>query len=109
MTQAAQLAQYGSNNVGLSFKNRIINGDMTIDQRNAGASVAATTSFPYTLDRWQAIASQNSKYTVQQDAGAVTFAGQSAGQSAPVLATTGSVPALVQLSSATHAAAGAGQ
>ena len=42
MTQAAQLAQYGANNVGLSFKNRIINGDMGIDQRNNGASVAVT-------------------------------------------------------------------
>ena len=33
------------------FKNRIINGAMVIDQRNAGASVAFTTS-AYTLDRW---------------------------------------------------------
>jgi hypothetical protein len=32
------------------FKNRIINGDMTIDQRNAGAAVTAGSS--YTLDRW---------------------------------------------------------
>jgi hypothetical protein len=32
------------------FKNRIINGAMVIDQRNAGASVAAGNA--YTLDRW---------------------------------------------------------
>jgi len=55
-----------------SFKNRIINGAMVIDQRNAGASVTATTSGPYTLDRWYAQATVNSKYTVQQNAGAVT-------------------------------------
>jgi hypothetical protein len=33
------------------FKNRIINGAMVIDQRNAGASVTITTN-AYTLDRW---------------------------------------------------------
>jgi hypothetical protein len=54
MTQAAQLAQYGANNVGLGFKNRIINGDMSIDQRNAGASVTLTGG-QYTLDRWLGI------------------------------------------------------
>jgi hypothetical protein len=52
------------------FKNRIINGDMRIDQRNAGASV--TPFFVYTLDRWFAITSQTGKYTVQQNAGSVT-------------------------------------
>jgi hypothetical protein len=45
---------------------------MRIDQRNAGASVSIQTSTGYTLDRWTAIASQNSKYTVQQNAGSVT-------------------------------------
>jgi hypothetical protein len=35
-----------------SFKNRIINGDMRIDQRNAGASVTPAAS-AYTLDRWR--------------------------------------------------------
>jgi hypothetical protein len=54
------------------LKNRIINGDMVIDQRRAGASVSIQTSTGYTLDRWTAIASQNSKYTVQQNAGSVT-------------------------------------
>ena len=33
------------------FKNRIINGAMVIDQRNAGASVTPADS-AYTLDRW---------------------------------------------------------
>ena len=53
------------------FKNRIINGGMVIDQRNAGASVTPTAGV-YTLDRWQSDLSQASKYSVQQDAGAVT-------------------------------------
>jgi hypothetical protein len=52
-------------------KNRIINGNMTIDQRNAGASVTPTNA-GYTLDRWQLYKPQAGKYTVQQNAGAVT-------------------------------------
>lgn len=55
----------------LGMRNRIINGAMVIDQRNAGASVTITTS-AYTLDRWQGGASQSSKYSVQQNAGSVT-------------------------------------
>ena len=54
------------------FKNRIINGAMMIDQRNAGASVTVTTSTGYTLDRWQIAVSQSSKLTCQQNAGSVT-------------------------------------
>jgi hypothetical protein len=53
------------------FKNRIINGAMVIDQRNAGASVTPTASV-YTLDRWQANLSVTSKYSVQRNAGSVT-------------------------------------
>ena len=53
------------------FLNRIINGAMVIDQRNAGASVTPTDA-SYTLDRWKAYLSQTSKYTVQQNAGSVT-------------------------------------
>jgi hypothetical protein len=44
------------------FKNRIINGAMVIDQRNAGASVSGTSAV-YTLDRW----------TVQNNSGAARF------------------------------------
>ena len=51
------------------FKNRIINGAMVIDQRNAGASVTPTTTNTYTLDRWSAYLSQSSKYSVQQKNG----------------------------------------
>jgi hypothetical protein len=58
----------------VNMKNRIINGNMSVDQRNAGASVTITNtgSFTYTLDRWAAIGSAASKFSVQQDAGAVT-------------------------------------
>ena len=72
MTQAAQLAQYGSTGVSQGFKNRIINGAMVIDQRNAGASVTVLTTTGYTLDRWKTSCDTSSKFSVQQDAGAVT-------------------------------------
>jgi hypothetical protein len=55
------------------FKNRIINGNMTIDQRNAGASVTpASLAVTYTLDRWAFYVTQASKLTTQQNAGSVT-------------------------------------
>ena len=59
---------------GFGFKNRIINGDMRIDQRNAGASVTASavSTITYTLDRWAYYATQASKFTVQRNAGSVT-------------------------------------
>jgi len=53
------------------YKNRIINGAMVIDQRYAGASVTPLSN-TYTLDRWICVASQASKYSVQQNAGSVT-------------------------------------
>lgn len=54
------------------FRNRIINGAMVIDQRNAGASVTVNGAAPYTLDRWRAQDTTDGVFTVQQDAGAVT-------------------------------------
>jgi len=54
------------------FRNRLINGDMRIDQRNAGASVTPTVGGVYLLDRWIFSLSQSSKYSVQQNAGSVT-------------------------------------
>ena len=50
----------------MAGRNRIINGDMRIDQRNAGAAVSNNASRTYTLDRWAYVASQSSKFTVQQ-------------------------------------------
>jgi hypothetical protein len=57
---------------GFGFKNRLINGQMVIDQRNAGASVTPTVGGVYLLDRWVFSLSQSSKYSVQQNAGSVT-------------------------------------
>jgi hypothetical protein len=54
------------------LKNRIINGDMRIDQRNAGASVTPTSADVYVLDRWNCTRTQSSKYSVQQNAASVT-------------------------------------
>ena len=54
------------------FKNRIINGGMVIDQRNAGASVTPSAD-TYLLDRWGYSASQTSKFTFQQNKGSVTL------------------------------------
>jgi hypothetical protein len=48
------------------LKNRIINGDMTIDQRNAGASVTASTTGAYALDRWYLEEATDGAATVQQ-------------------------------------------
>ena len=56
--------------LGVMYKNRIINGNMVIDQRNAGASVSASGSFP--VDRWNSYFTQASKLTMQQNAGSVT-------------------------------------
>ena len=47
------------------FKNRIINGAMVIDQRNAGASVTPTVG-AYTVDRWKLGINVASKLTAQQ-------------------------------------------
>jgi hypothetical protein len=51
-------------------RNRIINGAMEIDQRNAGASV--TVSADYTLDRWQAFENTTGTMTVGQSSSAPT-------------------------------------
>jgi hypothetical protein len=51
-----------------SFKNRIINGDMTFDQRNNGAAVttSALQQQIFTLDRWGYYNDVVSKRTIQQ-------------------------------------------
>ena len=74
LTTALSQAQGGTGTTTgyYGFKNRIINGAMVIDQRNAGASVTPTTDNTYTLDRWTAKLSQSSKYSVQQSSTAPT-------------------------------------
>jgi len=78
------MISYGGNNITFpdastqntspktGFVNRIINGGMTIDQRNNGASVTSATTNTFTLDRWVCGLTQASKFSVQQNAGAVT-------------------------------------
>ena len=58
---------------GMGMRNRIINGAMVIDQRNAGASVNPSgTAGAYTLDRWIIQRTVTGKFSVQQNAGSVT-------------------------------------
>jgi len=47
------------------FKNRIINGAMVIDQRNAGSAV--TTDSAYPVDRFQAFEDTDGTYSAQRD------------------------------------------
>jgi hypothetical protein len=56
------------------FVNRIINGEMDIDQRYAGAAVSAATlaAGGYLVDRFQFLASQSAKFSAQQNQGSVT-------------------------------------
>jgi hypothetical protein len=70
-TAGITTAYIGSINDGpiSGARNRIINGDMRIDQRNAGASGTVAS---FTVDRWIYFASQASKGTWQQNAGSVT-------------------------------------
>jgi len=72
---SSQAVAINGNNISadnsLGFRNRIINGAMVIDQRNAGAS-ATLSNTGYSLDRWQTYLSPSGKYTVQRNAGSVT-------------------------------------
>ena len=54
------------------LRNRIINGDMRIDQRNAGAEVNPATNGGYSVDRWLTGSTAASKFKVQQNAGSIT-------------------------------------
>ena len=70
--ELAELATSYDSGGSLGFRNRIINGDCRIDQRNNGASVTASANATYFLDRWRNIQNVNSKFSVQQNAGSVT-------------------------------------
>jgi hypothetical protein len=71
MTNAVSIAQLGSSNG--TMRNRIINGAMTIDQRNSGASVTISSSgYTYCVDRFSIYATQGSKLTAQQNQGSIT-------------------------------------
>jgi hypothetical protein len=53
-----------------TLKNRIINGDMRIDQRNAGAAVTTSGAFP--VDRFAVENSSDGAFSAQQDSTAPT-------------------------------------
>ena len=55
----------------INFKNLIINGDMSIDQRNSGSSITPTNG-QYGVDRWQNAVNVSSKYSIQQVSDAPT-------------------------------------
>lgn len=74
MTRSRELAELASaydSGSPFGMKNRIINGDMRIDQRNNGASVTPVAG-QFLVDRWSVFVSQASKLTAQQNAGSVT-------------------------------------
>jgi len=55
------------------LKNRIINGDMVISQRNGTSSITpSAVGGGYCLDRWAYYTAASSKYSIQQNAGSVT-------------------------------------
>lgn len=70
-SQAVTFAQTANLPNTFGFKNRLINGAMVIDQRNAGASVTPTGN-AYTIDRWVAGMSQASKFSIQRSTTAPT-------------------------------------
>ncbi len=79
--ELAELATSYDSGGSLGFRNRIINGAMVIDQRNAGASVdtSNTTGTTYTIDRWAYRVLAASKFTIQQNAGSLSAANRPAG------------------------------
>ncbi len=64
MTLAVSIAQSGANNV--TMRNRIINGNMMIDQRNAGASVTGGVGYTYPVDRFKFYSAATSKLSGQR-------------------------------------------
>jgi hypothetical protein len=62
---SSTLSSYANGN-SLGFKNRIINGAMVIDQRNAGASVTLTSSTSYIVDRFGGVEDTDGGMTAQQ-------------------------------------------
>jgi hypothetical protein len=104
-TNTGNIALTGTVAMGSSFKrNRIINGDMRVDQRNAGASGNLAAATIYTVDRWATYASQASKATFQQNAGSVAtptgfsnYIGITVGASANVSLAAGDIFQLYQV------------
>lgn len=71
---ANEVMRFGADNSGqpFPFRNRIINGAMVIDQRNAGASLTQTTGVTYSVDRFYIYGSVTSKFSIQRNADSLT-------------------------------------
>jgi hypothetical protein len=54
--QSARLYGVSMRNGGTGWVNRIINGDMRIDQRNNGGSISLLSAAGYAVDRWNTVA-----------------------------------------------------
>ena len=68
MSRARELADLGgsADAGGLTGRNLIINGALTVDQRNGGSSVTPTADQTYVLDRFGAGLSVASKFSLEQ-------------------------------------------
>jgi hypothetical protein len=64
--------QIGGQDTTFGGRNKIINGAMTIDQRNAGASIATTSSGVYFVDRWRNSIDSSANVSFQQSTDAPT-------------------------------------
>ena len=68
MSNTSLLGSYGAqDSSSLMFRNRLINGDMRIDQRNAGTQ-SNTSVTQYHVDRWNYLGTQVSKFSIQKSA-----------------------------------------
>tara|TARA_B100000925_G_scaffold199456_1_gene151146 strand:+ start:2574 stop:3761 length:1188 start_codon:yes stop_codon:yes gene_type:complete len=52
--------------VSAGRRNLLINGAMTVDQRNNGSAMTATTAAEYCLDRWRTVSSTSNAFSVQR-------------------------------------------
>lgn len=66
MTRAVELAQIASTGVSEAFKNRVINGGMTIDQRNSGSSISVTNNFGFPVDRFIGVTAASTTLSFQR-------------------------------------------
>ena len=71
MTNAVSLAQQASTGVSPSFRNRIINGNMVISQRN-GTTAVNNSNNTYCLDRWVMETGLDNKFSAGQYTNAPT-------------------------------------
>jgi hypothetical protein len=64
----ATINSYTPTESNMAGRNKIINGSMVFDQRNAGAAVTASGAFP--VDRWSVTNTASGAFSAQQDSSA---------------------------------------